>query len=687
MPALSIIIFFAITFCLGYSVTKWVKESDNFLERNLMRIGIGLGVFIALGLLLNLIRVPLDWKTFLSLGIVIPLIYSFIIIKNFGSLNNLKKSFRLKITKYDIIIFIVIIIFTLTLYMYVKGAFSYPWLEDDDSWSHAVGVKYVATEKTVFTKQPVRYIDPYPPSYDMLLGILHQTNDSVYWTLKFFNALIISLSIIFFFFFVKEISDSNRALFSTFALASVPAFLSHFIWAISLSLPLYFISFYAIERIKYDKKWIFVASMVIGVTLITSPTHSTYFGLFLAIYFVIMAVLDKSILIKYTSAGLLGLIISFLLWWLPSIIRHGLTGTLNGIGIGTKSSFVSVAGTGDRVYSIKDFFIAEKGNMINSPIGIGLVLSLLLIIAFVSLIYRYRNELNKYKLKIFVAFSIIMVVLLFLLSQTYTKYVPKRNVMALEKGSIPFFEFLNDKIFLILGLSIMIFVLILLLIANYNKKKLKEDFKEGYIIIALSWLIFSFYAVNAAPFYYKLSPFRVWSILAIPLAILISEGILFLISLLKIFKIPKSLIVFVVVVSILLTSAYQKYTVNTTIWSPGGFWTSNEEIQGYMWFKDNIPSGTKVFTFSNSGVIIGLDKFVCHWCEDIKKYQKNGFNETPQDFKLWLNKRGYTHFVIDGQTAQRFGINETSNKLGAIATSGLFNIVHQTNGFFMFRVA
>jgi hypothetical protein len=280
-----------------------------------------------------------------------------------------------------------LIIFLATFYVYHKGAFIYPYLEDDDSWGHAVGVKYVAVEKTVFTKQGIRYIDPYPPSYDMLLGILHQTNNSVYWTLKFFNALIISLSIIFFYFFAKELIGTNKALFSTFALASVPAFLSHFIWVISLAVPLYFVSFYALERIKYDKKWIFIAAIIIGATLTTSPTYSTYFGLLFFIYYIIKVILEKDIQIHYAIAGFIGITISSFLWWIPSIIRHGIKGTLRGLGVHPEDSILSTMGTGDRIYNWRDFFIVQKFNMINSPVGIGIVLSLLLIVAFIVYLF------------------------------------------------------------------------------------------------------------------------------------------------------------------------------------------------------------------------------------------------------------------------------------------------------------
>ena len=249
MSSVTILLFFVYTFCLGLTATSFVKNSDNFLERNLMRIGFGLALVPFLGLILNLLRIPIDWRLILLFSLAYPLYY---IIKNKPKPN---LSFRL--TKTDISILVMLAIFFINLYVYESGAFNYPYLENDDPWSHAMGVKYVSIEKTVFKKTSVgfHYIDPYPPPYDMLLGLLYQTNNSVYWTLKFFNALFVSLSTIFFYFFVKEITqiDRNKALFASFALASIPAFMSHFIWSISLTVPLYFVTFYALERIKYDK--------------------------------------------------------------------------------------------------------------------------------------------------------------------------------------------------------------------------------------------------------------------------------------------------------------------------------------------------------------------------------------------------------------------------------------------------
>src|SRR3989338_4006133 len=306
MELFSIVFFLVVLYGFGSSVSFIEKESDDFLERNLMRFGIGLGVMLLFGFLLNLLRIPLDWRIFLGIGVLILIVKFYL---DYRKNRTIMQNFNLNL--YSILM---LILFAITLYMYVHGAFAYPYLEDDDSWSHAMSVKYVSMEKTVFTGKEVlfHYIDPYPPAYDMLLGIVHQTNNSVYWTLKFFNALIISFSIIFFYFFAREFtSSSKKALFATFALFAVPAFLSHFIWALALTVPLYFVSFYCVERINHDKKWWIAAGLVMITTLTSSPTHSTYFGLFFALYFVGRAIAERRILFYEALAGFSALALSF----------------------------------------------------------------------------------------------------------------------------------------------------------------------------------------------------------------------------------------------------------------------------------------------------------------------------------------------------------------------------------------
>lgn len=612
MPALSIIFFFMCTWGFGIGAGLLAKESEDFLERNLMRIGIGLGAMLAFGFLLNLLKIPLDWRIFLLLSIFFIFIRAFLNFRKYKSV--LPKGFSMNAFS-----LLMLVLFFISFYMYEKGAFAYPYLEDDDSWSHAMGVKYVAIEKTVFAGvgNPFHYLYPYPPAYDMLMGILHQANDSVYWTLKFFNALIVSLSTIFFFFFAKEFTGSSKkALFAAFALFAVPAFLSHFIWAIALTMPLFFVSFYAVEKIRDDKKWWIIAAISIAATLTSSPTHSAYFGLFFLIYLIGKALAERKSFMYEFLAGFCGLLLSFILWWMPMITAYGFKGLLKYF-VGEGRSVASIGGTGDRIYTLSDFIFAKKVNMINNPIGIGIVLSLLTVIGILFLLSKYKDMLNK---------------------------------------------------------------------QNYSK------------LVTLLWFAFAFYAVNAARFPVKLSPFRAWMLLAIPISLLSGEAISLIENIAKslVRSVSKSngaanlaslLVLGILFYGIAITSFIPKYTVNTALWPPGGFWTSNEEIQGYMWFKDNIATGKKVFTFSNNALILGLDKFICHWCGDVRDYQRSGFNYTVEQNYNWLKKNQYSYIVIDGQTAGKFGANETNSKIRGLINSDKFRPVFNNNGIIIFEIA
>ena len=608
MSLATIILFFVYCYGLGFTVSSFAKNSENFLERNFMRLGFGLSLLPFVAIILNIIKIPADWRILLIISIIYPIYF---IARNIRKLD-LSGFSRIRITKANLSIFVMLVIFAANFYVYASGAFNYPYLEDDDSWGHAQGVKFYSIEKNAFadTAKWARYMTPYPPTYDALMGILHQTNDSVYWTLKFFNALIISLSTIFFYFFVKEFSGSgNKALFAAFALASIPAFLSHFIWAIALSVPLYFVSFYAVERIKHDKKWCIVSGLVMFTTLTSSPTHSTYFGLLFALYLAAKMILERKILLWHIAAGAFGLALSFLFWWLPMIMKYGFTGVLKSIGIGTsgENTLLKIAGTADRVYSFSDFFIAQKQNMINNPIGIGIFLSLLTITAVIFLFLRFKHLLKK---------------------------------------------------------------------------------ENHWLIITFVWLLFALYAVNAANMPIKLSPFRAWILLAIPVCILAAEGSLNLMDMAKksAGKFGMYVLLIILLTGIYFTSTQQKIAVNTAIWPPGGFWTSSDEIAAYLWLRDNAEANAKAFAFVINGPIIGMDKFVCYWCQDIKDFKKTAANKTAEETHSFLKERGYIYLIVDGQYAKTFGAEEANGKVKELAQSGLFGVEFQNQGAVIFRV-
>src|SRR3989338_2656774 len=177
MSFITTLLFFAYSFGLGFTVSSFVKNSENFFERNLMRIGFGLSLLPFLAIVLNIIGIPADWRIILALSLAYP---AYCLFKNY---NKFKVS--LALTKTDINIFVMLAIFAANFYVYGTGAFNYPYLEDDDSWGHSQTAKYYSLEKNAFsdTATRIRYINPYPPAYAVVMGILHQTNDSIYWTL------------------------------------------------------------------------------------------------------------------------------------------------------------------------------------------------------------------------------------------------------------------------------------------------------------------------------------------------------------------------------------------------------------------------------------------------------------------------------------------------------------------------
>jgi hypothetical protein len=652
-----------------------------------MRIGVGLGTFVAFGYLLNLLHIPLEYRIFLVLILVgIGVVFFYQYWKH--------KLLPIKKPTFNINIYTVgmLILFTITFYMYHTGALSYPYLEDDDPWPHATGVKYVALEKSVFATPGagLRYIDPYPPAYDMVMGILHQTNTSLFWTLKFFNALMVSLSIIFFYYFARQlVSSSRKAFFATGVLFAVPAFMSHFIWAIALTMPLFFVAFYCVERINEDKLWVIPSSLVTMAALTSSASHSVYFGLFLGIYLLVKTLTAKRFLWYEYTGAFSGAALSFSLWWLPMLLKHGAQGIINGIGA-QAPTLLGIAGTADRQYYLADFIKATSQNIINNPIGFGSAASLLFCICVVFLFVQNWSTLHTYLKWISISFIAAFSATLLALSYLYIKYTPKRDQPGKVVGSVPFLEFVGDQTFLIVMTGIMLILFITIAFKRWHNL----EFGDWWLLVALAWGMFALYAVMAGPFYYKLSPFRAWMLLATPFALLTGEGINLLVSFAKGLTKHIPFVSTAVPVAVLLLVGYSlyassfvhKFAVNTAQWHPGGFWTSAEELQGYLWLHQNLPFNAKVFTFSNNALINGFDKFFCHWCTEDQSFQRNNFNLSAEETHAWLKQRNYEFIIIDGQTARKFGANETNAKIQALLASGQFNGVFSNNALIIAKV-
>jgi hypothetical protein len=374
------------------------------LETNIMRVGIGLGVWPVVAVLLNIFHIPIDWRIFLFLALFGP-VYDFI-------------KYRTRIISFEkpsIPAVTLFLIFIFNIWVYCHGPFNYLWLEDDDSWGHASSIKYIAVERN-FNVDPgqFHYLNPYPPGYDLIFATLHQTNPSLYWTIKFFNGLIISLGFLFFYFLAKEFTaNKTKAVLATIFLFLAPCYLSHFIWAHALLITLFFPALYLLHKARKDRNLILPSSIVIAGMLLIQPTQTIKFLGFAMIFFLADALIykkfSKNLIVIMFSAGIISL-----LWWLPIInqmhsgtskllvrIDNEATGNTIETGGLLGRLFSPTKGTATRSYTFGDYFGVEKNNLINSPVGVGPVLCILVWMGILYSFYRVKKGEEEEKVYLF----------------------------------------------------------------------------------------------------------------------------------------------------------------------------------------------------------------------------------------------------------------------------------------------
>lgn len=376
--------FFLVCWTGGFALTSFWK--GHGYRQTVMRIGVGLALLPFVGMVFNTLEVPIHWLAVaVFLGISSFLIS--LLCRSFSS--NAPPAGE---EEFDHSRKIALALVVLATVVYISGAFSYPWLENDDSWSHAAAVKYITIEKNLDVPPgEFQYIMPYPPGYDIILALLHQVVPSVYWVLKFFNALIVGLSYLFFYEFARIfLRDPRKALWALFFLVCIPCYLSHFIWAHSLILALWFPALFFLIKSEEDNRFIFPAAAAIAGIFLTQPTQSikfVIFALLMAVSFLITreASRGKRIVISLGLGGVISLA-----WW-SNVFYRIFNGTLTlnmrsaaqdlsspgKAGNFLQRLFDPTEGTATREYFLHDFLIAPFYNMINNPTGIGIALCFL----------------------------------------------------------------------------------------------------------------------------------------------------------------------------------------------------------------------------------------------------------------------------------------------------------------------
>ena len=405
----TIVYFFVLIYFLGSPVVQLVTGRLRLrLEMHVLSTGIGLATFTVVTVLLNTMRLPLVWWMFL---IVAALLQVSAVLRcrrktkpagsetRPGSIN----------WKEVICLLIALGLAGVNCGVYLNGSLKARWLCDDDPWYHAASAKHVATTRTYALSVEeqtgiMSYLEPYPPGYPSLMGVLHQLNNSIFLTLKVFNIVVIALGIVWFYLMMREWTQRPAAaLWMTGALWVLPCFMSRFIWAQSMALVLFFPAFYAFERTRREPAWAIVAAVCTGGVLLSQPSSAAIFALFAVVYWLVNAgvrvfageqVVSTRTLVHQALAGLGGLLISAL-FYLTAFLKFGYAEFMMGVAkINVKTAPVplKVTGTGHAdVYSLWDLIHAPVSTKINQPVGIGPVLFVLACAGVVLIVARWRH--------------------------------------------------------------------------------------------------------------------------------------------------------------------------------------------------------------------------------------------------------------------------------------------------------
>ncbi len=401
----TILAFFFLSWSYGFSLLDMFNAREKHpLNQLIAELGVGLAVFSFLGVLFGLLHVPLHVNVYLILAAAYP---AYALFKTTKQPRKKRTSLRKTlVNKESVICGILFVVLLIFFSIFHNGAFSYPYLENDDPWGHAIGSLYITTEQTYSVDPGYRasfgsfapYLEPYPPTYDILMGVLRQLNRTLSWTLKFFNVLMITMGLAFtFLFFRKYTRSDEKALFATVILAILPSYMSHFIWSQTLAMVLAPIAWYTLLMALDDKRWRVPAVVTIASSMVTQPVVSFFTGVVIILIFILYTIREWKRLKRAKEVFLLGLsgfALSFA-YWGAQIIKWSVRGISEQKGGEITGGWYQPYTL--QKYALKDIIFAPYSSRIDQATGFGLVVSLLLLAGIVLLFLFWKKTLNPKK--------------------------------------------------------------------------------------------------------------------------------------------------------------------------------------------------------------------------------------------------------------------------------------------------
>lgn len=360
--------FVALAYGAGYTLTRGREFTKDALELHVMRGGIGLACLPLLFIVLGTLRMPLHWTVPLAACVAYPVINHRKLLK--------EKRKKIKVSWHDAA---AVLVASGAFAVALSGSLNVPYLEDGDPWEHAMGVKYVAHKLTYMQGEVgdfAHYLFPYPPSYDVLMGLVHQLVVHLQWTLKAVNSLLVGLTFLYAFYFVKALTGKRDiAIYSVALLSFVPSFGSHAIWAQTLAVAVLFPIFYLVVESSRQSGLKPVAVLALASGMLVQPQMSMVIGLLYILYMMAYAN-DAKRLRNYFTIGLSALILS-MVYWVP-VVLHPVSSEVGDIArgiMGGRLSFESAQES--REASVAQLVFPDMDGDIFVQSGWGLLFTLL----------------------------------------------------------------------------------------------------------------------------------------------------------------------------------------------------------------------------------------------------------------------------------------------------------------------
>ncbi len=696
---LTLILFFAISLGIGHFVDLLVPEwKGGLFEKMIIRFGAGILGVSVLGVIFNHLMIPLYWPFFL----VVAMIISYLAIKKDPKIysSDLKGFIAplkdMKIKKDHIYSFLAIILFIVSMNMYMEGTFNTEWLEDGDPYGYATQSKYIAEEMTYEADEYyLQYSSPYTQGYQIYMGVLHQTNDSIYMTLKLLMAVIVSFSILFLYYAIKRFSgDASMAFWGTFAAAMVPAWVSHFIFSLSYNMALIPVLLYSVFAIENDKRWRFVSGILLGALWINHFYTAVIMTLMLVIaWFLKLILADKGAKYHFESLAL-GMIV-WLFFHVPALIKHS-------------EPFLEGSQLGG-LYIISDFVPKIAGNYL-------MIFGLLGILALILFAYIKSDSLRKIQKQAlsseYTRYSVYAVVLLISAAVLLIpdEIISAEGTATRSYDASDFFfttqeNLINNPIGI--GLVIMtVFTLGMIFMAYklplYIKKK---EFKP---FLVFNWVLFSFIGVMGADLSIAMTPFRMWTFFALALAIAFSYHMNYIKEYLSTIikdvtsrKLVIAGIFLIIIVGGYYTSFQDKVHHNTASWPEHELIDpsfGSQEI--YINMREGlIPKDSMMLPFCNyPHVAFGYDMYAEPWetrdlysdyrYDDRERFYERSLEEPLEESHSFLVEHGYEYTAIGLDCVARMDHDPEllEAKIQEMLESPQFQLIDNRETQYLFRI-